>query len=69
MIEIIEIGQTFERRPILLAKISLKNSVPGITKRAIFIEAGKKELFLESLKSNIDIIIEALVHGQRTLFR
>ena len=41
MIEVIDIGQTFERRPILLAKISLKNNLPGITKRAIFIEAGK----------------------------
>jgi hypothetical protein len=45
LIDIIEIGQTFERRPILLAKISKKTeNIFGYTqnaKRAVFIEGGK----------------------------
>jgi hypothetical protein len=43
LINVIEIGQTFERRPILLAKIAKKNKnvISHTAKRAIFIEAGK----------------------------
>ncbi len=43
LINVIEIGQTYERRPILLAKIGKKNLNvrPYSAKRAIFIEGGK----------------------------
>lgn len=56
LIEIIEIGHTYERRPILLTKISKKNNIPGgAQKRAIFIEAGNQRHFLKHIyKININ---------------
>jgi hypothetical protein len=35
-----DIGHTFEKRPLLVARISKKTGPAGLNKRAVFIEAG-----------------------------